>query len=271
MSSNNNNNSRLGRLQKATSHYTPLHWVVVVIVAILLIVILYQILKYALKGKSSDGSVQLIGAPVNSWEANKKFHNINESSDGLEFTYSYWMYIGSWNYRYGEFKNIFYKGDSENPESGFAPAMWLYPKTNSLHARISTYADPNAGCDINNIPLQKWVHVAYILNNRTVDIYIDGKLERSCVLRSPPKLNNGPIEISSDSTAGTGESGVKNYAGFYGQLSKFNYYNKALTPVEVSELYGDGPFMDPSYKVSFFRKGNLMNIEDRSGEYKIQK
>ena len=178
------------------------------------------------------------------------------------------MYIGSWNYRYGDFKNIFVKGDSKNPSNEFAPGLWLYPKTNSLHARISTYADPSAGCDINNIPLQKWVHVAYILNNRTVDIYINGKLERSCILRSPPKLNNGPLEVCADTHRGSSdEDGISSFAGFYGQLSKFHYYNKALKPNEVDMLYREGPFQSPSYKVNFFKGGKFMNIKDKSGDY----
>ena len=31
------------------------------------------------------------------------------------------------------------------------PGLWLYPKTNNLYARMSTFADPSEGCDVKNI------------------------------------------------------------------------------------------------------------------------
>ena len=105
----------------------------------------------------------------------------------------------------------------------------MYPNSNSLHARITTYAAANEGCDVKNIPLQKWVHIGYVLNNRTVDLYLNGKLERSCVLRGVPKLNEDKVHFGLN-------------GGFFGKLSNVVYYRKALNPDQIYSIYSGGPY-----------------------------
>jgi hypothetical protein len=165
---------------------------------------------------------------------NNKF-TVKNSELGLEFSYSVWIYIQDWTHGW---KNIFVKGSgspgsstSDEPASSQlrAPGLWLYPDTNSLHARINTYASPNEGCDIKNIPLQKWVHIGYVLNNRTVDMYIDGKLERSCVLRGVPKLNDSELVVCDNN-------------GFFGKISNLVYYKYALKPEDIHNIYSNGPY-----------------------------
>jgi len=197
---------------------------VLVIVLIIIIVVLVQ------KAKEKKNNVfTIINSPLDAFGLTKKEFKVPNSELGLEFTYSVWIFIQDWTRGW---KNIFVKGDKNNAagtSAARAPGLWLYPDTNALHARINTFASPNEGCDIKNIPLQKWVHITYILNNRTVDIYIDGKLERSCVLRGVPKLNNSPLYVCDNN-------------GFFGKISNLVYYKYALKPNEVYELYSKGPY-----------------------------
>ena len=227
--------------------------VVGVVVIVVLVFALYYLISWLLSRRETD-AVTIIGAPVNAYDSrlkNKKI-KVPRSVNGLVFTYSYWMYIGNWNYRFGELKNIFVKGD----ESNSAPGMYLYPRTNSLRAAIATYSDDGMEyCDVKNIPLQKWVHVAYVLNNRTVDIYINGKLERSCVLKGVPRLNNAPVRL----TAGAGGSN-----GFFGKLSTFVYYPRALMPSELYKIYVDGPEAPSAFRVRFFQDGKLFTFKQKS-------
>jgi len=94
------------------------------------------------------------------------------------------------------------------------------------------------GCDVANIPLQKWVNVSYVLDNRVVDMYINGKLERSCVLRRLPWLNNGPLYFL---PSNPGATGGDQDVGFFGQVSCLRYFSSALRPVDVARLYNEGP------------------------------
>jgi len=214
--------------------------IIFIVLFILWIRYLYQQSQYKLKE-----SPFIITQPINAFKSSGEpvlEKKVPFPVDGLAFSYSLWIYVADWNYNFGNWKNIFLKGT----EMSRAPGMWLYPKTNSLHARITTTADGNEGCDINNIPLQKWVHIAYILNNRTVDIYIDGKLERSCVLRGVPILNNNSVSVAND-------------GGFYGQIAKMQYFTRALIPSEVSEIYSEGPYVATS-------KFSLFSTEDDKKE-----
>jgi hypothetical protein len=214
---------------------TVLFILVVITVLVMWVMHLYDRAQY-----SSKESPFIITDPVNAFNRSGKpvkRQRVPYPVDGLAFTYSFWMYVSDWNYNFGKWKNIFIKGNDDRR----APGLWLYPKTNSLHARINTHADYNEGCDVRNIPLQKWVHIVYVLNNRTVDIYVDGKLERSCVLRGVPVLNNDPVSVAED-------------GGFYGQLAKMQYFTRPLMPEEIVEMYSEGPYLPKRYSVNIFGK-----------------
>jgi len=200
--------------------------IVVIFLVLVLIAIIIALVSNAKKRRKN--TFVLIKNPEDAYDLNKSF-TIENSDQGLEFTYSVWIYIQDWTRGW---KNIFIKGDrgsQAGTSSARAPGLWLYPDTNALHARINTFASPNEGCDIKNIPLQKWVNIVYVLNNRTVDIYIDGKLERSCVLRGVPKLNNEQLHVCDN-------------GGFFGKISRLAYYKYAMKPDEVFKIYSRGPY-----------------------------
>ena len=146
--------------------------------------------------------------------------------DGTEYTYSFWIFVNNWNYRNDKPKHVLHRGDSSCKNAN--PSVWLYPNTNKLMIRFQTYGEQgtdaqvdnsnlypkyplntmnpiddqslmkgrnNYVCDIKNIPLQRWVNVSIVLWNRTTDVYINGKLNRSCILAGVPKLNNGDVYV----------------------------------------------------------------------------
>ena len=163
------------------------------------------------------------------------------NSPNLSFTISFWMYIADWNYRYTEPKAIMVKGANGIGREDAAPGIWLARKTNRLVVATRTKARGHLEfCDVDNIPLQKWVHVCYILNNRVVDIYINGKLERSCVLTGVPLLNNSDLYlIPPNPSNGQGVQDMR--YGFLGQLSSVRYFSRSLRPVDVARIYNEGP------------------------------
>lgn len=90
-------------------------------------------------------------------------------------------------------------------------------------------------CHVEGIPLQKWVHIAYVLNNRTIDIYVNGRLERSCQAPGVPLLNDEALRIS-PSTSGISEP------GFFGEYAKVQYFFNAIDSTDVARLYASGPY-----------------------------
>lgn len=235
-----------------------------IIMVLIVLVALYVIIK-ALSSASAASNDKnkyepvLINAPINAYDKKLGTTPVSVPNPivGLEFTYTCWIYVADWSYKFGEWKNILVKGKSDSSH-GICPGLWLYPNTNSLHARVSTTADPNEGCDIQNIPLKKWVHVCYVLNNRSVDMYINGMLERSCVLKGIPQLNNADLHVCQD-------------GGFYGQISRLQYLARAVSPSEVKKFYQEGPYGGLKYDVRFFDNGNVVSVNDYDSANNMQK
>ncbi len=88
----------------------------------------------------------------------------------------------------------------------------------------------NRPCDIPSIDLQKWVQVTVTLNNKTCDVYVDGKLARSCILPAFYKVDKSNLTLN-----------VADFGGFGGFVSNVSAYNYALNPEQIWRLYMSGP------------------------------
>jgi hypothetical protein len=87
-----------------------------------------------------------------------------------------------------------------------------------------------AVCDIPEINMQRWTMVTVVLSGRTIDVYIDGKLSRSCMSSSYYKVD--PTGVSPLITANGG------FDGYIGQTTVGNY---AMNPDEIYRNYLSGP------------------------------
>jgi len=92
----------------------------------------------------------------------------------------------------------------------------------------STVTD--APCDIKQVPLQRWVNVTIVSSGRVLDVYMDGKLSRSCVLPNVLNVPRGPLSLR------LGENG-----GFGGRYSSVQMWNQELTPDVIYGIYQMGP------------------------------
>jgi hypothetical protein len=224
----------MNALKKSNKWVKGLVGVFIVLLVALIIYWIYKAYKTASQG-DAENPILVAGTVDASESGNSKSWDLPESSSAnspnMAFTLSFWMYIADWNYRFGEPKAILVKGKKESA----APGIYLAPNKNNLiiQTKAMTRAENLPTCNISNIPLQKWVHVAYVLDNRTVDVYINGKLERSCVLTAVPALNNEKLKLFPK-----GRSGL---TGFLGQLSSLRYFSSALRPVDVANIYNEGP------------------------------
>ena len=89
-------------------------------------------------------------------------------------------------------------------------------------------------CDLPEFDLQRWIHVNVVVNGRVCDVYLDGKLSRSCmldnVIRFPKSV--GAAGISLDACQ---------FGGFGGALSRVQVFNYAVTPDRAWNMYMAGP------------------------------
>lgn len=85
-------------------------------------------------------------------------------------------------------------------------------------------------CDLPLVDMQRWVCITIVLNGRTIDVYMDGKLARSCVLPSFFRVDPDGTNMK-----------ILGYGGYQGYLSDINCYNYALNPEQVYRIYMSGP------------------------------
>ena len=85
-------------------------------------------------------------------------------------------------------------------------------------------------CDLPEIDLQRWTMVTVVLSGRTIDVYMDGKLTRSCMTPSYYKVD--PTGVKALMT----ERG-----GFDGYTANTSVANYAMNPDEIYRAYLLGP------------------------------
>lgn len=172
-----------------------------------------------------------------------------------DFTYSFWFYVNSWSYNYGKNKIIFERSAGTTTKNPM-PRVEFGAASNDLNIHLS-YADA-AGeakphpCNIKNVPIQKWTHVVITLMDKTIDVYLDGKLVKTCLMPGVPYitgLKDNPLTLA-PKTADTDSN-----SGFSGFVSKFRFYARSVPPREAYELYRQG-FSD-SWGGSAMSKFNL--------------
>jgi hypothetical protein len=83
-------------------------------------------------------------------------------------------------------------------------------------------------CLIENIPIQKWVNIVISLYGLTLDVYLDGKLVRTCVMPGVPQISNST------------DINVTSKGGFSGWTANFKYWSDASNPQEVYNIYKSG-------------------------------
>jgi len=179
--------------------------------------------------------------------------------EGGEFTISSWIYVSNWTYHMNMNKAILMVGgpnfdtiriylgatkptlkvrfhtkevgtvttsssQTEALPKAMRNAVFTSPQTDSGLLDASTI------CDLPEIDLQRWVNLTVAVNGKTVDMYLDGKLARSCVLPANFKVDSGGYSAI-----------LLPFGGFGGQMSTTTMYDAALNPEAVYKNYMLGP------------------------------
>jgi hypothetical protein len=158
---------------------------------------------------------------------------ILRSTNGLGFTWSTWIFIDDYQYLRSQYKHIFSKGNSDLDPSGLvypnnAPGVYLTPNDNNLLVIMNSFQEINEEIIIEDIPLNKWMHIVVRCDGNIVDVYINGTITQSVHLKSVPKQNYGDVSVALN-------------GGFSGNLSNLWYYNYTLGTAEIQALFKWGP------------------------------
>lgn len=175
---------------------------------------------------------------------------------GLEFTYSVWILLNSTNTN-SKYAHIFNKGivDGSNITisgvNNMSNAPGLYVKgntdgTSTLRVYMDTFSksgpiqnidEQRTTMDISGVPYNKWVNVIIRVENRILDVYINGVLTQHKDLGYVPRQNFGDVYVCQN-------------GGFSGKLSDLRYYAKSLNVFEINGIVGWGPNLSTSPSAS---------------------
>jgi hypothetical protein len=229
------------------------------------------------QGSKTDGSN---ARPSSWWDSKnlltkakdaKDLSTISVADNGKEGAYGYqfWMYVSDWNYKFGEDKHVMSRDDPSN-SAIMNPMISLHPTDNTMKVSVSIFpvsgnssktepapaghsgsTDDVFVCEIPNIPLQTWLAVTVSVSTRNLDVYLNGKLVKSCFLTGVSKPVAGSVTLNKD-------------GGFSGWMCSFYHYAKLLVPSDANTFYNSGvpcnvPGTSSNYKVTF-------GVRDTKGE-----
>ena len=153
--------------------------------------------------------------------------------EGQVYSYAMWILVKDFSYGYGRQRVIMTKGDS--------PGVYLDSTLNSLIVRVKTYGITES-ISIPNIPAAKWIHLAIVVNQQSVDVYINGTLRQHHSLSQLPDLTDDKITVGS---------------GWNGVVGNISYHPRALSYGEVRGMSQEEPPPDLEPKVA---KPNYFDI-----------
>ena len=195
--------------------------------------------------------------------------NQSQGSYGVQW----WMFVKDWNYGYGKEKQVLIRPDTTN-SSVMNPSISLHPTDNTLKVSISIFPTGSGSsktepapatssgastddvfiCEVPNIPLQTWFSVSVTTFGKNVDIYIDGKLVKSCMLPGVPKPAVGDIQISPN-------------GGFSGYVCNVYHYPRMLTPSDAMTFYSAGSSCSKDVSSSGVTSSSLSGYSVKFGVY----
>jgi hypothetical protein len=226
------------------------------------LVVVYYLYKFLFQGSDLEITLMDTQADANKAQAfpfPKHRSDLNIATGG-EYTISFWMYVSNWEYRSGLAKSVLQIMDTKAEKNVLLTTI-LYPNEPKLMVRVHTDAQ-SAGtdtdytmnsnsdsllsgktgtdtmnssspvCDIQDIDLQRWINITVCVNGRIVDVYYDGKLNRSCIL---PDIPTAP-------DAGKQAVMIGKKGGFGGKIGGIFYAAYALTPDRIYGIYQAGPY-----------------------------
>jgi hypothetical protein len=140
--------------------------------------------------------------------------------EGAVFTYTGWLTVSDFTINYGTKRLVFTQND--------CPGLYIDSTSNSLMLVLNTFGATETVL-IPNIPANKWIHFAIVVNQYAVDVYINGLIKQHHTLNQLPKQQDGTVTIGSPSV------------GFQGYVSDLTYFSRALTTANIAGMQGSVP------------------------------
>jgi Concanavalin A-like lectin/glucanases superfamily len=242
-----------------------------VIILILAGVALYYLYDYMFNVTSIQTKAAIVSGPIAATTATFQYPKSDDADtkltqyifQGGETSISFWMYVTGSGSDSTTKKHILHLGTNADGTDIPTLLVALGGTTNGLFVQVDDGAtsgvttagiyaymmasgnnDTTAKCNIANIEYGRWVNVTIVLNNTLCDVYMDGKLARSSVLRNQFQVKGNsttPLYFYLLKSSFPAAAGATVNTAWKGSISNVNFYNYAVSPDEVYRLYMAGP------------------------------
>lgn len=126
-------------------------------------------------------------------------------------------------------------------------------KLNGKDANITPAINKFLILTVDYIPLQRWVNITFVVDNKLLSVYIDGEIysvkstEEFKALREPERdLRGNPLDVNvivdkTQNSLFVGKNSIGSSTTVSGYLSKLCFYNYAVSLAEIKKIYNEGP------------------------------
>ena len=260
--------------------------IIIIVITILLFVFVILYITFAMKSNNLKGKaittqpIDIAKSETPTQIGNSEFP---KAAVGREYAYSFWLYLDNYQ-RTGLDNNsyymVMYRGNSGSLENA-NPIIMMDNQSNKLYIIIKTTqsslqdvnintadiikknyfnsdtplanANTHLVCAIDFIPLQRWVHVACVVDNKLVTLFLDGQIysvkttdefkssKRTELDSMGNKVNYNLIIDKTEGDLVIGRSAISQRMAIDGWVGKIEFFNYALTVDNVRQIYQQGP------------------------------
>ena len=153
--------------------------------------------------------------------------DMKESNEGVKYTFSIWIRPNNLSL------NTIWENGTNNAKTiinnNGSPNILYLVEDNIVRIQLGYYGKDNYmeyyNFDLENFELQRWTHLAIVVDNKLVSIYKNGIVYASKELENPNMKNYKLMNIG------------EKYNNFNGYIGRIDYYNYILTPPNINKLY----------------------------------
>jgi hypothetical protein len=166
---------------------------------------------------------------------------------GLEFSYSCFLFIKGTTFQgtSNGLRHIFHKG-SPVYKPLMCPGVFVRNNDNTLVVYMNNASAWNTNCEIPNLPINKWFHLAIVVRNMNTDIYLNGNVAHRMQLPAVPMQNFGDLytfkpEAFTDQGSAPSEDVFNVVGAANAYISRLQYSAYALNYEQIDKMMRDGP------------------------------
>jgi hypothetical protein len=165
---------------------------------------------------------------------------------GAEFTYSFFLLLNSngfANNQANQLKHVFHKGYSKMTPL-MSPGVFVHGNKNILRVYANSTKKIDNYVDIEDIPINKWVHVVILARKNALEIYVNGNIIKKMSVEGVLMQNYQDLILFSQRQGiriGSGEDGKEVSGPFSGDLASLTYFSYAISYSEIQGIVAAGP------------------------------